>query len=376
MRVPYPSHMSRFIQSALVFAAANLAVVPATIAETIDTHREHSASFEKSAVLFLAAQIGEPPSQISIMIGDSRLRIPNCSQGWFFEADKPSKNLISAECIDSQWKVALRYEVSGSAADQRVGHDVSLGSGRASLLHDLDRGHKLQVEDFALDAIVSLPQELEALIDSGVFMKVSAVAGTTVSASMLDSGQHVLIARENISIGRTVTEKDFSSAIVASIESANAIPTDYFFGDNTKAIAGILKGEVVSEKAVGHPVDVLVAKTLIRPGEIFTNLNTEHQAILTDAPDGAVSDLTSLGRSVATSQIQPGRILRYIDARREEDIKKGEEIRLTVSRNSFHLEMDVIALESAFIGDTIKLTNPESGATITATVSGKKSATK
>ena len=376
MRVPYSSHMSRFIQSALVFAAANLTVVSATIAETLDTHREHSASFEESAVLFLAAQIGEPPSQISIMIGDSRLRIPNCPREWLFEADKPSKNLISAECTDSQWKVALRYEVSGSAADQRTGHDLSLGSGRASLLHDLDRGHKLQVEDFTSDAIVSLPQELEALIDSGVFMKVSAVAGTTVSASMLDRGQHVLIARENISIGRTVTEKDFSSAIVASIESANAIPTDYFFGDNTKAIAGILKGEVVSEKAVGHPVDVLVAKTLIRPGEIFTNLNTELQAILTDAPDGAVSDLTSLGRSVATSQIQPGRILRYIDARREEDIKKGEEIRLTVSRGSFHLEMDVIALESAFIGDAIKLTNPESGATITATVSGKRSATK
>ena len=376
MRVPYPSHMSRFIQSALVFAAANLTVVSATIAETLDTHREHSASFEESAVLFLAAQTGEPPSQISIMIGDSRLRIPNCPREWLFEADKPSKNLISAECTDSQWKVALRYEVSGSAADQRTGHDLSLGSGRASLLHDLDRGHKLQIEDFTSDAIVSLPQELEALIDSGVFMKVSAVAGTTVSASMLDRGQHVLIARENISIGRTVTEKDFSSAIVASIEAANAIPTDYFFGDNTKAIAGILKGEVVSEKAVGHPVDVLVAKTLIRPGEIFTNLNTELQAILTDAPDGAVSDLTSLGRSVATSQIQPGRILRYIDARREEDIKKGEEIRLTVSRDSFHLEMDVIALESAFIGDAIKLTNPESGATITATVSGKRSATK
>lgn len=376
MRVPYSSHMSRFIQSALVFAAANLTVVSATIAETLDTHREHSASFEESAVLFLAAQTGEPPSQISIMIGDSRLRIPNCPREWLFEADKPSKNLISAECTDSQWKVALRYEVSGSAADQRTGHDLSLGSGRASLSHDLDRGHKLQVEDFTSDAIVSLPQELEALIDSGVFMKVSAVAGTTVSASMLDRGQHVLIARENISIGRTVTEKDFSSAIVASIEAANAIPTDYFFGDNTKAIAGILKGEVVSEKAVGHPVDVLVAKTLIRPGEIFTNLNTELQAILTDAPDGAVSDLTSLGRSVATSQIQPGRILRYIDARREEDIKKGEEIRLTVSRGSFHLEMDVIALESAFIGDAIKLTNPESGATITATVSGKRSATK
>ena len=376
MRVPYPSRMSRIIQSALVLAAANLTVVSATIAETLNTHREHGASLEESAVLFLSAQIGEPPSQISIMIGDSRLRIPNCSREWLFEADKPSRNLISAECTDSQWKVALRYEVSGSSADQRIGHDVSLGSGRVSLLHDLDRGHKLRVEDFALDAIVSLPQELEALVDSGVFMKVSAVAGTTVSASMLDRGQHVLIARENISIGRTVTEKDFSSAIVASVESATAIPTDYFFGDNTKAIARILKGEVVSEKAIGHPVDVLVAKTLIRPGEIFTNLNTEHQAILTDAPHGAVSDLTSLGRSVATSQIQPGRILRYIDARREEDIKKGEEIRLTVSRGSFHLEMDVIALESAFIGDAIKLTNPESGATITATVSGKRSATK
>ena len=86
----YPLHMSRFIQSALVFAAANLTVVSATIAETLDTHREHSASFEESAVLFLAAQIGEPPSQISIMIGDSRLRIPNCPREWLFEADKPS----------------------------------------------------------------------------------------------------------------------------------------------------------------------------------------------------------------------------------------------------------------------------------------------
>ena len=79
---------------------------------------------------------------------------------------------------------------------------------------------------------------------------------------------------------------------------------------------------------------------------------------------------------MATSQIQPGSILRYIDARREEDVKKGEEIRLTVARESFQLEMDVIALESAFIGDTIKLTNPESGATITATVLGKNRAIK
>ena len=47
-------------------------------------------------------------------------------------------------------------------------------------------GISCKLKILRIDAIASLPQELEALIDSGVFMKVSAVAGTTVSASMLD----------------------------------------------------------------------------------------------------------------------------------------------------------------------------------------------
>jgi len=365
--------MDKLIRHTLVLLTVNLSV---TYAETIETSLDHEAYLERSAIQFLAAEIGKSPSGITIKMSDSRLRIPACPSEWLFGKDKPSQNLLTVECLESNWKLAIRYEIDGSTAVRRNSNEISLGNATALLSGDLDAGHKLQVEDFALDVNSTLPESIRTLVETGVFMKVPAAAGAVVTASMLERGQLVLIAREYIPFGQLVSAADFERTTASSVDSANALPTDYIFGENAKASANIAKGAIVSSKAIGRPIRVLVAQTLIRPGETFTNLNTEHQEILTGAPDGAVSDLSALGRSVATSQIQPGSILRYIDARREEDVKKGEEIRLTVARESFQLEMDVIALESAFIGDAIKLTNPESGATITATVSGKNRAIK
>lgn len=365
--------MNKLIRHALVLLTVHLSV---THAETLETSLDHETYLERYAIQFLAAEIGESASGITIKMSDSRLRIPACPSEWLFEKDKPSQNLLTVECQESEWKLAFRYEIDGSAAGQRDLSEMSLGNANALLSDDLGAGHKLQIEDFALGVNSTLPEAIRTLIETGVFMKVPAAAGAVITASMLERGQHVLIAREYIPIGQLVSAADFERTTVSSVESANALPTDYTFGENTKASANIAKGAIVSRKAIGRPIRVLVAETLIRPGETFTDLNTEHQEILTGAPDGAVSDLSALGRSVATSQIQPGSILRYIDARREEDVQKGEAIRLTVARESFQLEMDVIALESAFIGDTIKLTNPESGATITATVSGKNRAIK
>jgi flagella basal body P-ring formation protein FlgA len=371
--IPYPSRINKLIRHALLLLTVHLSV---THAETLETSLDHETYLERSAIQFLAAEIGESASGITIKMSDSRLRIPACPSEWLFEKDKPSQNLLTVECQESEWKLAFRYEIDGSAAGQRDLSEMSLGNANALLSDDLGAGHKLQIEDFALGVNSTLPEAIRTLIETGVFMKVPAAAGAVITASMLERGQHVLIAREYIPIGQLVSAADFERTTASSVESANALPTDYTFGENTKASANIAKGAIVSRKAIGRPIRVLVAETLIRPGETFTDLNTEHQEILTGAPDGAVSDLSALGRSVATSQIQPGSILRYIDARREEDVQKGEAIRLTVARESFQLEMDVIALESAFIGDTIKLTNPESGATITATVSGKNRAIK
>lgn len=368
--------MFRIIQLALALLTLSLAMPSPIRAESLDPRSGQSADLEEAAILFLESQIGESSNKVSIMIDDSRLRIPNCPSEWLFEKDKPSQHLITVECSDSEWRLALRYEVSGRNAYQRNTNNIGLNDIEVFLSNELSVGHKLRIEDFALDASGALPEELKVLIDRGVFMKIPAAVGTVVSASMLENGKKVLIAREQIALGSTVSEDNFTKIMVPSRDSENALSTDYSFGDLSKATTNIVKGQVVTEKDIGRPTNVLVAKILIRPGEIFTNLNTEHQVILRDAPQGAVPDLASLRRSVATSQLQPGRILRYIDARREEDIKKGEEIKLTVSRESFRLQIDVIALESAFIGEAIKLTNPESGATITATVSGKSRAIK
>ena len=368
--------MFRIIQLALALLTLSLAMPSPIRAESLDPRSGQSADLEEAAILFLESQIGESSNKVSIMIDDSRLRIPNCPSEWLFEKDKPSLHLITVECSDSEWRLALRYEVSGRNAYQRNTNNIGLNDIEVFLSNELSVGHKLHIEDFALDASGALPEELKVLIDRGVFMKIPAAVGTVVSASMLENGKKVLIAREQIALGSTVSEDNFTKIMVPSRDSENALSADYSFGDLSKATTNIVKGQVVTEKDIGRPTNVLVAKILIRPGEIFTNLNTEHQVILRDAPQGAVPDLASLRRSVATSQLQPGRILRYIDARREEDIKKGEEIKLTVSRESFRLQIDVIALESAFIGEAIKLTNPESGATITATVSGKSRAIK
>lgn len=376
MSLLYPQRMFRIIQLALALLTLSLAMPSPTRAESLDPRSGQSADLEEAAILFLESQIGESSNKVSIMIDDSRLRIPNCPSEWLFEKDKPSQHLITVECSDSEWRLALRYEVSGRNAYQRNTNNIGLNDIEVFLSNELSVGHKLRIEDFALDASGALPEELKVLIDRGVFMKIPAAVGTVVSASMLENGKKVLIAREQIALGSTVSEDSFTKIMVPSRDSENALSTDYSFGDLSKATTNIVKGQVVTEKDIGRPTNVLVAKILIRPGEIFTNLNTEHQVILRDAPQGAVPDLASLRRSVATSQLQPGRILRYIDARREEDIKKGEEIKLTVSRESFRLQIDVIALESAFIGEAIKLTNPESGATITATVSGKSRAIK
>ena len=368
--------MIKNVQLALALLTLNLVVTSTTRAETLGTRSDYSANLEEAVTLFLESQIGESSNNVSIMIDDSRLRIPNCPSGWSFEKDKPTQHLITVECSDTKWKLALRYRISGRTTYTSSADNIVLNSDKAFLSNELPVGHRLRAEDFALNSKDDLPEELKVLIDRGVFMKVPAGVGTAVSVAMLETGKQVLIARDHIALGSTVSKDNFSRSIVPSIDSESALSTDYFFGHDSKATTNINKGQVVTEKDVGRPVSILVTKALIRPGETFTDLNTEHQVILRDAPKGAVPDLNTLGRSVATSQLQPGRILRFIDARREEDIKKGEEVKLTVSRKSFSLEIDVIALESAFIGEVIKLTNPESGATISATVTGSSRAIK
>ena len=94
--------MFRIIQLALALLTLSLAMPSPIRAESLDPRSGQSADLEEAAILFLESQIGESSNKVSIMIDDSRLRIPNCPSEWLFEKDKPSLHLITVECSDSE----------------------------------------------------------------------------------------------------------------------------------------------------------------------------------------------------------------------------------------------------------------------------------
>tara|TARA_B100000686_G_scaffold347032_1_gene434852 strand:+ start:360 stop:1472 length:1113 start_codon:yes stop_codon:yes gene_type:complete len=332
------------------------------------------------AIAWIADKNDVETENVSIGWSDQRLRFPRCSDAWQFRLKENIPNIFEINCENEEWSISLRYTIETTLPI--ISHEYStpprqiLAQQYITVKREMDRGEMVTANDINWSSDPTTEQNLEASPFVGQFLNVSVSADARLFSSMLSEGEEALIAVNDINQGQNVTPLDFEKKLMLPRRGDDLLPVNFEFARDSKALAFISQGEVVKSSMVGSPVEALTANRLIMPGELISEMNSEIKIIYGDTPSGAITDLDQLRRSVATTQIQPGKVIRFIDARRQHDIMEGDEVKLTVVRQAFSLELSMIAAESGFLGDTVELMNPESGRTVKGTVTGNKSAIK
>lgn len=117
--------------------------------------------------------------------------------------------------------------------------------------------------------------------------------------------------------------------------------------------------------------DALVLKRSVPFGWKLTADDVEAR----DADVGTVREtpaaMADLGDAVAARALTVGRVLTLADLKREEMVKRGQPLKLTVGTDDFEITVSAVAEEAGRMGDLIKVKNAETGKQMSAVVDGR-----
>jgi flagella basal body P-ring formation protein FlgA len=133
-------------------------------------------------------------------------------------------------------------------------------------------------------------------------------------------------------------------------------------------------GHLVTEGDLTQPKKVLVVKRAIPAGSLLTTKDVGFEQRAANIPGDAITNMGSLSDLAANKLLHPGKILRQRDLTKGKLIKRGEMVALLSQGLSFAISSEVVALEDGFLGEQVRLINPESQRRVSAIVTGASQA--
>jgi len=142
--------------------------------------------------------------------------------------------------------------------------------------------------------------------------------------------------------------------------------------DNVKRYAGrdLRAGQplVASDLVTRQPV-VVLTQAIPSGTRITSDMITVSQRAV-DVPRDAVHSLEGLELLAASRLLHPGDILRRRDLTKARLVKRGQRVSVESTGAYFRIASELIAMEDGFLGDQIKLRNPNSDRQVTGVVIG------
>lgn len=312
---------------------------------------------------WLSEQTSTPAHRIVIPALVNIINQRSCSGQVRFRFPYMGNNrTVELSCLSSDWKVFIPVTIEEKVEAVHTARD-------------LKAGHRLTVDDLSLDAVKKPETGIFARIDKviGSTLVKALPAGSAIRSDDILIPTQIFITRRSYEAGEVITRADIDREI------ANRAP---LVGALTSWPSGAIiaskylePGQTLLNSDIEQSEYVVVSATNIIRGQVITQDMVE-QTLRPKKQMGAQT-LSTLDEAIgleATRTIRAGAPITISDLTAADLVRKGEKVKLTVTRGALTISVDTIAMEDGKMGEQVELTNAESGKVIRGIVTGRHQA--
>jgi flagella basal body P-ring formation protein FlgA len=268
---------------------------------------------------------------------------------------------VEARCDGPSWKRFIRVKIDEA-------------SRALAITRALNAGHTLSTSDLRLvpysgqsNKIYTDPQLLEGLV-----LRDSLKANTFIESTMVIHEMAVFLADRAYEAGELIKREDLTR-IETEIPPANSLSA--WPSGVITASRYIEPGQTLLDSDIEQSEYVVVSATNIIRGQVITQ-DMVGRTLQPKKQMGSQT-LSTLDEAVgleATRTIRAGSPITISDLTAADLVRKGEKVKLTITRGALAISVDTIAMEDGKMGEQVELTNAESGKVIRGIVTGRHQA--
>lgn len=316
----------------------------------------------EEATKWVSQETGFPEGVIQMSAPDRRVPIVHCEKPLNFRFPfKGNQRTVEALCQEPSWKRFIRVKIDGrtkvvvAAQDLPEGHIIT-----ASDLKLIP--YSVNVDDSYVDPKVVI----------GLKLITPANTDTIINQRMVINQMAVFTTNRAYEAGELIERTDLTRAEVKN-PPAKALTrwpsgvitaSDYLEANQTLSKSNIEQSEYV----------VVSATNIIRGQVITRDLISKSLQPKKRIRAQTLSTFEEAIGLEATRTIRAGTPLSVSDVTAADLIRKGEKVKLVLTRGALTITVDTIAMEDGKIGEQVELTNAESGKVIRGIVSGRHQA--
>jgi len=311
-------------------------------------------SLLEQAENFIKNQSALPEGEQKLNPPDNRIEIPECNEGFEFSFPFTSKTSLQASCNSKEWSLFLQVSYFDSDSV-------------AFFSKDLEAGSQLTNSDLTNSDLIKSEWQ-------GRFIKTAVRSGQPFNEALLDDVVLVFKLTQDISKGDLITPSMYDQELLPASLHLNKLH-DKNEILNAKAVRALSAGHQLAKNDLLPIRKVLQVKSPVSRGTLLD----KNMVVLVDFWGRVSADvLTEIGQlphAVATTQLIPGQALRLSQLRTVPAIQKGQVVNVSIDRGQISISTQMIAEDSAEIGQRIRLRNNESGRIVEGVVTAIGSAT-
>lgn len=202
------------------------------------------------------------------------------------------------------------------------------------------------------------------------FIRAKATEQVVIKAALVD----VLTPIALIEAGKRISAKDFSITQLPPHRTPQGALDKLDASAKWFSTRRMRPGYIVTAKDLRQPKKVLVVKKALPAGTLLTKQSFDVEERAVNLPRDAITSMDNIENLAASKLLHPGDILRRRDLTKGKLIRRGENVALLSQGLSYAISSQVVALEDGFLGEQIRLLNPEGQRRISAIVTGASKA--
>lgn len=198
------------------------------------------------------------------------------------------------------------------------------------------------------------------------FIRAKATEQAVIKAALVDA----LTPIAPIEAGKRVTAKDFVVIQLPPQRTPQGAIAELDTSARWFSARNMRPGYIVTSKDLRQPRKVLVVNKALPAGTLLTKQSFDLEERAVNVPRDAITSMENIANLAASKLLHPGDILRRRNLTKGKLVRRGEKVALRSQGLSYAISSEVVALEDGYLGEQVRLLNPESQRRISAIVTG------
>ena len=350
-------HRFQPLVKAVIFLIAAIGIAtPPGYSQNVSTSSK--TKLVENVKSWVASQERIDTQYIEVQANDRRFIVPNCAKDFAVNFAFGSKSNVQVTCEDQEWTAILRIQIRRE--NEVLVYARTLTKGEVLLAQDLE----LRKEGSVLGSN-TLTSKAEA---EGRLLKVNVNEGQIVRLNQFDEALTLFVTNRALKKGQELTASMVDAVITPASETSINQRFDFSTTLNSMITKDLVAGTILTKNDFTVSAQAMVVTELLERGSRFDPSNSREEPVLVKLPSDAITSPSQLDRAIAKRRLTPGAIIRFSDVTIQPHVIANKSTTLQLKKPQFTLTIEVMAIESGYIGDRIRVRNQESGEIIYATV--------